>query len=176
MTCRGWERACHALLVGGAVLTVPACGRDEPERPRTLVYEDIDSPAETAGLTGGRALLGTFEPYRLPDGLLRVRGALRMPDGVKLQLTIDPEGGGPVLAQTQFAVENGRFHSPPLRADTGPFPAGVYRLELMTLFDTAWQTAEVMRATDDGKRLRGPGMTRGANGVAAFLHVEDRRI
>lgn len=175
MTCRGWDRACRVLLVGGAVLAT-SCGRDEPEKTRALSFEELDRQRDTAGLTRGRALLGSFEPYRLPNGLIRVRGAMKLPDGARLQLTIYNEGGGPMLARVQFPVEDERFHSPPLIGVTGPLPVGPYRLELMTIFDLAWQPPEVMQATGDGQRLRGPGMTRAANGEAAFLYVEERRL
>jgi hypothetical protein len=163
------------LLVGGAVF-VASCGREQANQSRGLSFEELDRQLDTAGLTRGRALLGSFEPYRLPNGLIRVRGAMKLPDGSRLQLTIYNEGGGPMLARVQFPVEDERFHTPPLIGQSGPLPVGPYRLELMTIFDAAWQPPEVMRATADGKRLRGPGMIRARNGEAAFLHVEERRL
>jgi hypothetical protein len=164
---------CGALVVGGAVLAATSCERSKPARERALTFEELERLQDTTGLTRGAALLRSFEPYRLPNQLIRVRGEMNVPDGTRLQVSIYVPETTELLSRVQFEIRDHRFHSPPLLGPAGPLPAGRYEFELMTIFDSAWQPPAVLRATDDGKRLRGPGITRGRSGIAAYLHQEE---
>jgi hypothetical protein len=55
----------------------------------------------------------------------------------------------------------------------GPLPPGKYRFELLAHFTPDWQSADVLRSTDEGRTLRGPGITRSRQGNAAFFMVEE---
>jgi len=131
---------------------------------------------DTTGLSRGVPIVKRFEPYRLANGLIRVRGELALPEGTVLQIALYRPGDRWPATRVQFPLRRGKFDSPPMIGPRGPFPAGKYRFEIMTFFDTEWQPAEVLRATDEGRDLRGPGITRDRQGRAAFSHTEDHRL
>ena len=58
----------------------------------------------------------------------------------------------------------------------GPLPVDLYRFDVLAHFNPAWQPEQVMRATHDGRSLRGPGITRGTGGQPAFFLREERRL
>jgi len=148
------------------------CGRQQ-SRDSRLTFEDL---SDTAGLTRGAPLLTTLEPYRLGGGSLRIRGTARLPDGTRLQLTMVRVATHETVAVVQVIVQDKGFETAPLMGARGPLPADLYRFEVLAHFNTAWQTEKVMRATDDGRSLRGPGMIRGAAGQPVFFLREERRL
>jgi hypothetical protein len=152
---------------------VLGCGRAAPEAGDAWRAERLD--ADTTGVTRGAALLTSFEVFREPGGAVRARGTTSLPDGVRLQLSLIPAGSGLPVARTQFTVRAGRFDSPPLGLGE-PLPPGAYTAELLALFDSSWQPAEVLRATDDGRALRGPGMVVGNGRIPALIHREEQRL
>lgn len=159
-----------ALLFAAALA---GCGPRDQHRSSSLSFEEL---SDTAGLSRGASILTALEPYRLPGGSLRVRGSAGLPDGTRLQITIVRASTGETVRQIQVLVQDHAFESPPLMSDRGPFPPDLYRFDVLALFDATWQTAEVLAATDHGRRLRGPGMTRGNLGVSAFVLHQERRL
>jgi hypothetical protein len=151
-------------------LAAAGCGRDAGQ-DEPLTFEEL---RDTTGLTRGRPLLRAFEPYRMPNGVLRVRGTADLPEGTRLQISV--QRGDAVLYRVHVHVRNHRFDSPPIIGERGPLPEDDYRFEVLAHFNDAWQTPEVLRATDDGRALRGPGITRGTHGEAAFLLIEEKRL
>lgn len=161
----------RCLLLLGACLALAAsgCGREKP-RETGLTFESLP---DTAGLTQGRPIVGAFQVERMDGGALRVHGQADLPDGTRLQVAIKSPGGGTSLAMTQMHVADRRFESPPLLGDLGPLPLATYRFEILAHFTPEWQSAAVLRATDAGRTLRGPGVTRTQQGGAAFYLVEE---
>ncbi len=161
-----------------AWLGAAGCGRSttppSSAPDATLTFHILDQ--DTAGLSRGPTLLTAFDIYRDATGAIRTRGRIHLPDGTRLQLTLYRPGRREILARTQFPVANGEFQSLPLTGPSGGFPEGRYRFELVSYFDSSWQPPQVMTATDDGRSLRGPGIVRGQNGIAAFVHTEDQRL
>jgi hypothetical protein len=161
---------CLALV---ALLAVTGCGRRHEEPASELKFE---LPTDTTGLSRGSALLTRIEPYRLPGGGLRIRGEVGFPDGVRLQISIVRKGTHDMLARVQVVTADHRFETTPILPERGALPRGAYRLEVLALFNPAWQTAEVLRVTNDGRDLRGPGMSRDPVGGASFFLVEERKL
>jgi len=131
---------------------------------------------DTTGISRGSPLLTEFDVFRDPTGAVRARGRIELPDGTRLQLSLYRPGSNEFLARTQFAVRDRQFESVPLSGGEGGLPEALYRVELVTYFDSAWQPREVMVATDNGRAVRGPGVVYGRNGIAAFIHTEDQRL
>jgi len=156
--------ACLAALAAG-------CG-GEREEASPLTFETLP---DTAGLSRGAAIVDSLSVERMDGGALRVSGRVRLPEGTKLQVAVRPAGGGSSLAMTHAIVTDGRFETPPLAGDLGPLPPGRYRFEVLAHFTPDWQTAAVLRASGDGRALRGPGITRSKQGDAAFLLVEEMK-
>ena len=65
---------------------------------------------------------------------------------------------------------------PPVTGPAGALPIGDYTIEVLAHFSDTMQPASVLAATEGGRRLRGPGMTRGRFGIPAFQIVEDHRL
>jgi hypothetical protein len=63
-----------------------------------------------------------------------------------------------------------------LAGPEGPLPRGTYRIEYLALFNRAWQSEDVMRRTNDGRSLRGPGISRDRVGGASFYLIEERTL
>ncbi len=103
-----------------------------------------------------RAAVETFEPYRMANGAVRVKGRVRLPDGALLQIAIREPGGGAAVAMAQVRVEGRHFDTPPLLGERGPLPRGHYRFEVLSHFTDAWQGAGVMRARP-ARSARGAG-------------------
>lgn len=165
-----WQR-CFAALVVAAMLT-GCSGRHEPE-DQPLTFEER---RDTTGLSAGAPLLTRVEPYREPNDALRVRGRLNLPNGTRVELSIYRGDNPEMVYRLHVIVRNGRFESPPVLPGGKPLSPGRYRFEYFTLFNPAWQTPEVLRATSDGRALRGPGVTRDQAGGAAFFLVEERTL
>lgn len=166
----------HRLaLCVAAVLMATSCGRREtqPEPSESLTFEQLD---DTTGLNRGQPIVRTFEPYRMENGAIRVRGKLDFPDGTMLQISVYQAGQTTLLTRVQFEVQDGRFDTPPIIGERGPLPRGDYRFLMHTYFDSAWQPPAVMEETRSGRNLRGPGMTRGANGETAYTYDEDHTL
>jgi len=158
---------CAVLLAGGA-----GCGRRQ-SRPPGLSFEDL---SDTTGLSRGAPVLTAFEPYRLDGGALRIRGTAKLPDGTRLQVTVVRLATGETVQQAQVTVEREAFETAPLMGPRGPLPVDLYRFDVLAHFNSVWQTEEVLRATHDGRSLRGPGVTRGTGGQPAFFLREERRL
>jgi hypothetical protein len=155
-----------ALLLA-ALCALAGCGRTKPQEE--LSFEKLP---DTTGLSDGAAILESFEPYRMANGAMRVTGRVRLPDGTKLQIAVKQPGGKVSVAMAHVFVRERQFDSPPLVGDRGALPNGDYRFELLAHFTPDWQTAEVLRATGDGRNLRGPGITRARDGAAAFFLIQ----
>lgn len=161
-------------IVGATVLLVllAGCG-GEPRRSSELSFERL---GDTTGLSRGAPLLAGFEPYRMDNGALRVRGKLAFPDGTRLQVAVKRPGENVTVQMVQVNVEDGQFDSPPMLGERGPLPKERYTFELTALFTPEWQSPQVLRATDDGRALKGPGIGRTKQGVASFRLIEERTL
>ena len=95
---------------------------------------------------------------------------------MRIQISLYRHGTKDLISRVQVRVADHRFETPPIVGEHGPLPRGNYRFEYLALFNDAWQTADVMRATHDGRNLRGPGITRDRVGGAAFYLVEERTL
>jgi hypothetical protein len=162
-----------AWLLPLALVALTGCGGGGKSRSSSLEFEQL---ADTAGIARGEPLLGAFEPYRMENGAMRVRGTAGVPVGTRLQVAIYRKPSSQMVQSVQVTIVNGAFDSPPLIGEHGPLPRGDYHFELRTFFDANSQPPEVLRATDDGRTLRGPGMTRDRLGRAAFLLERDARL
>ena len=127
-------------------------------------------------ISHGNTLLTRIEPYRSPGGALRVRGDVSFPDGVRLQISIYRKGTREMLGRVQVVTAGHHFDSTPILSGGGPVPHGAYRFEYLALFNPAWQSEDVLRRTNDGLDLRGPGVTRDPVGGASFYLVEERSL
>ena len=160
---------CFVLAIASLVLFAAGCGGEKKEAP-PLTLEVLP---DTAGLSQGGPIVDSLAVERLDAGPLRVSGRVHLPDGTRLQVAIRRPGGRSALAMTQVIVNGGRFESPPMVGDQGPLPPGKYRFEILAHFTPDWQSADVLRSTDEGRTLRGPGITRSRQGNAAFFMVEE---
>ena len=164
----------RAWVLAVAWLAVAGCGRSESRaRSTELSFESL---SDTAIVAQGAPLLTTFEPYRLPNGLVRVRGTLDVPDGTRLQVSIYRSQDHVMFARVQVLVEAHRFDSPPVLGEHGPLPRGPYTFDLLAHFNDTWQSAEVMAESRRGLDLRGPGMTRDRIGEAVFHLTRESRL
>jgi len=157
----------HLLL--GLALTVAGCGRSTARGSGALTFEELP---DSATLSHGEPLLNRLDATRLNGGAMVVRGALRLPDGTRIQLTVSDAATRRTRESLQTTVRAGAFETPPFMAKTGPLPAGRYRIELLAYFNAAWQPDDVLRATDNGRNLRGPGVQATRAGVILQLAVE----
>jgi hypothetical protein len=164
------SRTSRILVV--LALAATGCGRGT-HRSTELSFEQL---SDTAGLSQGRPLLTTFEPYRMPGGAMRVRGQLDFPEGTRVELTVTRVGTGEDVARLQVAIEERHFETAPFMGERGPLPEDLYRFTLLAHFNSTWQPASVMNETGGGQRLRGPGITRSAMGQATFVLHEERRL
>jgi hypothetical protein len=162
-----------ALLAGLLLLSLlSGCGR-KAEQGAALSFEEL---SDTTGLANGTPLLTAFEPYRLQGGAMRVRGRADLPDGTRLQVSIVRAATNEIVHVVQVTIEDGAFETAPLMGPRGPLPVDLYRFDLLAHFNPAWQPERVLRATGDGRRLRGPGITRGTAGQPAFILHEEVRL
>jgi hypothetical protein len=155
------------------VVALTGCGSGDKSRTSSLEFEQL---ADTAGLTRGEPLLTAFEPYRMSNGAMRVRGTVGFPDGTRLQVAIYRKPSRQMVQSVQVTIVKGAFDSPPVIGEQGPLPPGDYHFELRTFFDSSWQPAAVLHSTADGRTLHGPGITRDRLGRAAFLLERDVRL
>jgi hypothetical protein len=161
------------VLALAALVPFAGCGRRH-EQPASEL--ELEPEGDTAGLTRGKPLIERIEPYRLENGVLRVRGEVGFPDGTRLQISMYRKDTNEMLARVWVIVANHRFDSPPIIGPNGPLPHGGYRFEYLTLFNQAWQPSQVMRSTDQGRSLRGPGIGRDPVGGPTFYLVEERTL
>lgn len=152
-----------------SLLAAAGCGRRD-EAPPALTFEQLP---DTTGLSDGPPIVEGFEVMRMDNGAMRVEGSAELPDGTKLQVAIRPQGGGPSLAMAHTLVERRHFGTPPLLGAYGPLPKGRYQIEVLARFTPDWQSPQVMRATADGRSLRGPGVTRARDGAPSFRLSEE---
>jgi len=169
---RGLWRAFALLL--GVVLLLGALGCSRRQtRDTALSFEEL---SDTTGLALGAPILTSFEPYRITGQALRVRGTASLPDGTRLQVSIARVATGEKIIILQTTVKDGAFETAPLWGPSGPLPVDLYRFDVLAHFNSAWQPEQVLRATHDGRSLRGPGITRGTGGQPAFFLREERRL
>ena len=164
----------RAVLCAGVAcaFALAGCSREKAQPPVT--FEHLP---DTTGLSVGAAVVSSFEPYRMSNGAMRVRGEARLPDSTLLQIAVRAPGGGVSLAMAQVVVLGGKFDTPPLIGERGPLPKGDYSIEVLAHFNADWQPARVLRATGkNGDALRGPGITRARNGDAALLLTREARL
>jgi hypothetical protein len=148
------------------VAVVGCGGNGKPAKTGQLSFETL---TDTAGLSVGSPILRTLEPYRLPNGLVRVRGEVDVPEGTRLQISMYRRQDHAMVARVQVLVEQGKFESPPVLGPRGPLPVDDYDFELLAHFNDTWQSPEVIQSSAGGRNLRGPGMTRDRIGEAVFL-------
>ena len=164
----------RAWVLAVAMVAAAGCGRSgKSDRSGNLSFESL---SDTAGLAQGAPLLTTFEPYRLPNGLVRVRGTVDFPDGTRLQISIYRQQDHVMVARLQTLVEQRHFDSPPVLGERGPLPSGDYAFELLAHFNDTWQSPEVMVGSHRGLDLRGPGITRDRIGEAVFHLTRASRL
>ncbi|HTM57811.1 MAG TPA: hypothetical protein VL123_05290 [Candidatus Udaeobacter sp.] len=164
----------RAWVLAVAWAAVAGCGRGEKsQRTTELSFETL---SDTTAVVRGAPLLTRFEPYRLPNGLVRVRGEIDFPNGTRLQVSIYRKQDHVMVARMQMPVDERRFESPPILGEHGPLPAGDYVFELLTFFNETWQPADVLVHSDHGLALHGPGMKRDRAGGAVFLMTREGRL
>lgn len=161
------------IMIVALGLWAVGCGRQSSRDTTPLAFEEV---GDTSRLSKGEPLLNRIEPYRMPNGALRIRGVLEFPDETRLQVTLVDKANQEMVGRWQMIVRNHRFDSPPILGPEGPLPKGVYRIEYLAHFNEAWQPSSVLLATDRGRRLRGPGVTQSRQGPGAFFLVEERRL
>lgn len=162
-----------ALLAGVLLLgLLSGCGR-KAGQGAPLSFEEL---SDTTGLANGTPLLTAFEPYRLQGGAMRVRGRADLPDGTRLQVSVVRAATNETVKIVQVTLEAGAFETAPFMGPRGPLPEDLYRFDVLAHFNPAWQPEHVLRATDGGRSLRGPGVTRGTAGQPAFFLHEEVRL
>lgn len=166
--------AAVVLLIActAGVVALAGCSRKTQDEP-PLTFEKLP---DTTGLSAGADILEQFEPYRMSNGALRVRGHLRLPDSTKVQIAIKQPRGAVSLAMAHVVVLGGQFDSPPMIGERGPLPTARYRIELLVHFDADWQPARVLRELEGGAPLRGPGITRARNGDTALFLTRESHL
>jgi hypothetical protein len=165
-------RAVVLLLGVGILIGMPGCGRREA-RDNALSFEDL---SDTTKLSQGAPILTSFEPHRITGQALRVRGTASLPDGTRLQISVVRVATGEGIIVLQMKVRDGAFETDPFMGPRGPLPVDLYRFDVLAHFNSTWQPEQVLRATHDGRSLRGPGITRGTGGQPAFFLREERRL
>jgi hypothetical protein len=147
------------------------CGRRHDATPSgDLTFEQL---SDTAGLSSGTPILKSFDAYRMESGALRVKGTTRLPEDTNLRVSVKRAGEKNVLAMTQVTVRAGAFDSGPIIGESGPLPTASYEFGITAMFLPDAQPREVLHETDDGRRLRGPGMRRTQVGTAMFWVTEE---
>lgn len=169
---RGGRRSRAAAACAVVLVELCGCGRG---RSRSTTALSFQFESDTSGLSQGPELLTSFDPVRYPNGLLQLRGGLRFPDSTRVQISVVRKADGRVVARVQVPVIGGRFVSDPLLGLHGPLPVDTYRFEFLAEFNAAWQSEQVLAETDQGRRLRGPGMVRGGLNEAAFQLTRELR-
>ena len=167
-----WGRVSAPLLCAILLAAAAGCSRQQAH-DTALSFEDL---SDTTGLTRGAPILTSFEPYRMIGLALRVRGTANLPDGTRLQVSIVRVATGETVLVAQVTVEDRAFETAPLMGERGPLPVDLYRFDVFAHFNPAWQPEQVLRATHDGRSLRGPGITRGMGGQPAFFLRKERRL
>lgn len=161
------------LLAALALLgLLSGCGR-RAEQGAPLSFEEL---SDTTGLTRGAPLLTAFEPHRLQGGAMRVRGRADLPDGTRLQVSVVRAATDETVQVVQVTMEGGAFETAPFMGPRGPLPEDLYRFDVLAHFSPAWQPEHVLRATDGGRSLRGPGVTRATAGQPVFFLHEEVRL
>jgi hypothetical protein len=152
-------------------IALVGCGR-RSQQASSLTFATL--PDST--VARGAPILTTFEPYRMENGAVRVRGTADLPDGTRLQVSLYHKATHEMAGRFQVLLANHRFDSPPILGERGPLPVDDYRFEVLAHFDSLWQSPDVMRATRNGLALRGPGVTRDRLGRAAFWLEREGRL
>lgn len=162
-----------ARLAGLSLLVVlSGCSR-RTEQGAPLSFEEL---SDTTGLSRGAPLLTAFEPHRLQGGAMRVRGRADLPDGTRLQVSVVRAATNEAVQVVQVTVADGAFETAPFMGARGPLPEDLYRFDVLAHFNPAWQPEHVLRATDGGRSLRGPGITRATGGQPVFFLHEEVRL
>lgn len=147
-----------------AAIALAGCGGGS-HQSSSLSFDTI---TDSTVLAGGKPILTTFEPYRMPSGAMRIRGTADLPDGARLQISIYRKATNEMSGRLQVILANRRFDSPPILGSTGPLPKDDYRFEVLAHFDDEWQPPAVLNGTNHGLDLRGPGIGRDRLGGAVF--------
>jgi len=155
-----------------AAIALAGCGGGS-HRSSSLTFDTI---TDSTVLASGKSILTTFEPYRMANGAMRVRGTADFPDGTRLQISIYRKATNQMTGRLQVILEDRRFDSPPILGEKGPLPKDDYRFEVLTHFDDVWQPPAVLNQTHNGLDLRGPGITRDRLGGAAFRLTREARL
>jgi hypothetical protein len=162
-------RVARALV---ACTALAGCGGGDRDAS-SLEFIEIGDSAETGR---GRPLLTGLEPYRMENGAVRVRGRIDMPDRTRLQVSIERSDTREIVGRVQVRIVDRAFDTPPILGPSGPLPKGRYRVEAYTLFNPVWQEPDVMRKTDDGRRIKGVGMTLDQAGDPGYRVVVERDL
>jgi hypothetical protein len=161
----------HHVLAGLGLALLAGCGKGGGGTGQDeLTFQRL---GDTTGLGAGAPIVQSFEAYRMDSGALRLKGRARLPDSTRLRVAIRHPGGAATLALVQVVLQDGAFDSPPIIGGRSPLPQDRYVFEISAQFTPDWQPAAVLRATDAGRSLRGPGMTRTQIGGAMLYLVEE---
>jgi hypothetical protein len=170
----GWDpKWLHRLLPAVFLLAgAGGCGGRQG-RQAQLSFQDL---SDTTGLSRGAPILSSFEPVRITGNALLVRGTADLPDGTRLQISVVRAATNETVHITQVTVKDRAFETQAIFGPRGPLPVDLYRFDVVSYFNSAWQPASVLQATNDGRSLRGPGVTRSRGGLPAFFLREERRL
>ena len=155
-----------------AAIALAGCGGGS-HQSSSLSFDTI---TDSTVLASGKSILTTFEPYRMANGTMRIRGTAELSDGTRLQISIYRKATNEMTGRLQVILANRRFDSPPILGSTGPLPRDDYRFELLAHFDEEWQPPAVLNATHHGLDLRGPGISRDRLGGAVFRLTREARL
>lgn len=155
-----------AALLGG-------CGRGHDAGEKAGGELRFERLPDTTGLSHGEPLVDGFDAVRDGSGGLVVSARTRLPEGTRLRVAIVEPGRKMSAAMTQVEVHDRRFVTAPMLGEGGALPVRAWRFELRATFAPEWQSTAVLRATADGKALRGPGITRTRMGGASFFLVQE---
>src|SRR5689334_19631471 len=106
--CPGRSRAAAACAV--LLVEMWGCGRPRHRGTPALSFQ---FERDTSGLTQGPDILTSFAPVRYPNGLLQMKGSMRLPDSTRVQISVVRRSDGRLMGRVQVPVVNQRFISEP---------------------------------------------------------------
>ena len=104
------------------------------------------------------------------EGEIYISGTTNLPDGMRIGVEIpdvkwketikDPQGRSRTVTiwsqDLKLTIQSGRFRSRGMTAGRHPYAAGKHKVDLLAIFNGAWQSKEILKITGEGgKNLHG---------------------